>query len=809
MTNPPDLQQLVVADLKHTVCVTRNFVREARRKAAYHIDSQGRRDGVLVEVLSWMDSELAALEETEQLSGFKEFVSWRSNFKETFDRIIRQFRVTHRVIQTRAGFSWAPWRTHPTFTGQNLKRAVEATEFLLSLYGELGAEALTKLGVVLGSDMPPRTVVGFSHCAAPEIDYAKGQERPSIFASLPFWYAVKHRHISTLAHETVLGTIHALPEAHHGLLYGWAWDISELLRRTLPTPLRREPAFVTSAVQLGAGFASKLLADIVAYRIAGPAFLYSLYFLATGVRGVDPKRVDWKELPLTTRFGVLLRLHEEDMSQIASSQGGAGCGRWTRALERITDGLRAREAQFQSAYPKADYPQRQFEEELTAMALRMVDDTRAAGFPWRTDRKRSRSHKRIPRDAWGDVVTVMSGLSEGKEWKSTYGAYELNEIWGSFFPMCEFNVQALPTFLWGLWHEFRAMQMQPKQHLPVGQFVQPLWQAVLRGYSPPGNHAPHEYLEVVLVRLAPGTSADEFRARLAAETGYLQEQGYFVADLLGAWDLVFIVRGYFALLRHDVPAFDRDVTYMSEPHTAVRLKRPLPPGDSRRANGEWYKCLLSAYKSGAGLLAMTQFLLRDETTLGEVIDLIHAEQPGSRSLKPVLILDSLGWEDLIVFWRLPVLPTADDETHFQGLFDLISDSSLRSKVRLSFTQTLLNATFRHPDDGELSEQPLETPFRAHVQVAITGIAGSAEQELLRREMEKILPQPHVTLAAGQPDMLLRVTVEDRKQLFDLRRTLGTLLKGTQHASALGPTHTSAVVSLLRDRDLPRPNPQEA
>lgn len=677
-----------------------------------------------------------------------------------FSSLVNRHRVTARALWTACDFLGLQLESGAVHLERDLRRSLDSTHKLVETYTHLIASSgrlLIGAELLADSTREASSIVSFDYIPRPKVDYnvavSDGLHHLCVFVELPSWYAVRHRHLPTLAHEIAISWAHAAAENEVGLRC-----LRKLLQRHID---QIAPVLEQHAEQVGLpayeienaaeAYTAKLMADMMAYCVAGPAYLCSLYSL-TGLSSRSPR--DYTQLPLQVRVASLLRLHE---MAFAGPRGGTAWGRVFCDVARVI-GARERAR-----------PDHRRELEAIAEGFAPLAETvyGQVGHFWSTDPRGVRGQ--LAEYAWGDIARTYRDMGDRYAPRSSRQTYNPSK-WKEFLDETGWRIQSLPNFFWGQFWDQRTSNGGGQKHVPMGRLAFPVWDAVLR---PDRQRRPlhrRNYLELRFYRLAPNSSAERLEASLwrsVEKDEMLLERGLFSARVMGSWDLVTIAPDPSQNAFHDFPPVisERHAScrYISEPHVVAELASADEP--------PWFEKL-----TGVETLLMTQFVLGARDPTAHFVDRVHELLSGFPGIAAKLILASLGWEDIIVVWGLA--PEAEWASVANVIVSLQKDSRGGELARHSFTQVLLTPMFRNahvslPPDSHGSGQDLH----CKLQVQFTGVKDlSALRSFLSSDVHLRLGEPERYDLLGPVDVTAVWRIETNQYLSDLRAGIADLIE---------------------------------
>jgi len=706
---------------------------------------------------------------------FGDFIRWRIEFQSELNRLVKYHRIIHVGLRTGSDqlglLSSAPQALH-----RNLRRSVAVSQRVLD---DFAADVeWTTSRLFPGSSVPAglETVVSFDHMDGPEVSTRSATAESTILMiGLPYWFAVRHRHLAALAHESFLAWLKP------------AWENGTEVRRLVLTPQQSAKEIIEELLLESESFPEerlsefsegrarayvrKMTADALSYCCAGPAYLFSLLTYLNAVRGpADP--VDLRYLPPYVRIRCVLEMQRRDFSDAPE-------GSWEHCFADIADAIGQRLQQYRSLQIEAGASAEariRFEDGLVESLLPICERAQiSCGGAWSVVES-ERSGLEPDDLQWEHLDELLESLGRSENWAGLAN-YRLDHFakWRPLFDRTHARSQIVPSFLWGLaWDiEVSVPPESLRRPVPLGQIAHRIWSSYLR----PDRDVRLpvlDFFELRFFRAGPGADWESYEPLLAcASQPPVSTQGLLAARLLGSWDSLSVHRHFSSNVRAPFPPVVPESPLYCEPHIAGRIDLSGTSLYPSRREGSWWEELLA----GDSQLAITQILVPAEGSIWDVLHWLGDElqkEPAESRPEVVIALASLGWEDLILFWKFR--NTGAAETLSRVLTRRGSSSG--PPMKYSSTQLLLTPKFWWGTKSETREAEPNVPLQ--LRVRLTGVSSYDVVEQIRSRSIEIpsLPALSVQTPFGDVDVLIQASVRGNAELVAVRSLLDYFAKNS-------------------------------
>jgi len=665
---------------------------------------------------------------------------------EKLGNVISRHRVTTRALWTACDFLGPQLGSSSVYLEKYLRRSLEGAQRLVEVYAVLVPKVGAQVIDLPEEDEVPSklsAIVSFEHRRVPQVDFnsiaaESGESRElCVFVELPYWYAVRHRHLATLAHELGLAWIHSVAKTPGGktalrrLIDPTAEKVRRvLMREALDLRAMYGQRFSAEAERLAHGHAQKLLADLLAYSVAGPAYLYS-FFMLEGALARFGDDFDYTRLFLEVRFLALSRAHSHEFDSLDTE--------WKSTFAQVNSEICALIAERRDgarrSYGKLRH--HMVDELLNALSDFIDEVWQRAGSAWRdrsTDEPEIKGN--IPPANWDEVAVII-------------GEDQRADVWRSFFEDAGWRLQALPCFLWGQYVDQRRRNLE--NVAAMGRIAQPLWDGALRPDRKQRRVFRGRYCRVDFYRVAPGGSVADLVDLLSQSTAEASDdEPISAAGVLGSFDMMTIEEDFSPNVAKDFPPAKRDsVKYVCESHIVCEVRLDGPPQAGP----------LAARFNQEGTHVVTQFVLAANSSLAEFLAILGESMVNAPAgLEVTVVLASLGWEDAIVVWHVEGAP----EWGALSAFMTHLGHGEEGIVRHSFTQVIVGPVTQQLVEGVKSfRQPANFSGAFEVQFAGVQEVDSLEQALHQAGAD--LPNARW----GQIDVAARWSVKPTTDLASL------------------------------------------
>ncbi len=715
---------------------------------------------------------------------FDIFREWRLRNEKVIRRSVHQYRKLHLYARTATDHLGMSQASIPLLH-KSLKRSVLESQLLLDSYAHDVRHVARFFGLRVEETPAIDALAAHGHLDQLQVESQKTAEYGlQALIALPNWMAFRHHHLPLLAHEVGLMWLRELArpgrcERFQRFLEEVAEPVASILQSSGLHKDGTCPAYAQAYV-------IKMLADMMAYAIAGPAYMYSLYFRVTGV--LPQIRVEPEYLSPAVRLGVLLDLHENEFPE--------GVPSWGRAHRELGDAIRQRRAEYDAYLKDAeDGPARlDYEKKLTDACVERLSHpfrTREEARLWRSNGK---GGSVIADNVWDALRTTNDAIPDVAR---PLGREELHDA-EACLRETGWRVPAVSNVLWSTYwssHRHDTDKEAGQRNPALGQISHVLLGAGLRPYGTLPPLTVNEWLEIRFHRVAPGSDVKRLRERFNAlvnDDGESQfaKQGLFLADVLGESSLLSMRRTPLASEGRFPPVLDdQKIYYGCDRHLCGRLNASFPldpqlrtePG-SDHGQMQWYARLT---RPGV-ILMISQFLLQEKTSTAEFVARLQAiaAELADHQIFVEAVCDSLGPEDVMVLW------SARDQNVLQHLGEyLLRRDGTGLRVRHSRTQFLINGEFTATGEHRSSGPP--APIQGTAVVTLAGVRNFSD--FPRGSIMEKLPGATMTWVMGKDDLLLEADISDSDGLLRLRNVVREALA---HENAL---EVSIAWKIITDR----------
>lgn len=755
------IEELIRRDYEGAARTISRFVRQDRHRARYlgriafslRLTSDTKQYRQHATSLKRLQQDLDGLRESIARADIGSLQAAWGDFDAELEGIVYRHRVTAHALWTACDFFGLQLPANAGYLEKSLRRSIEVAQEMVKIYARLVPKVAERLLGATGLLSEPIVIVSFDHQCDAQVDFSlstDGSKHLCMFVELPYWYAVRHRHLPALAHEISYAWLEAVSRQTDivsrlaEFLDDVAVNVAGVLAQHIEEVVRADSSGLEQATAdelhaTGHAYACKVLADLLAYSIAGPSYLYSFLFSeAAGVFASDPTIVS-DHVPVASRLGCLLQLSSLDLER--EDKPPWDVFRRMNALARSRLDLRGTE--------------RAYERDLVeAFAPLIQTVSRTVASAWRdpaSAEQRASEYPRIREYAWEEVMALP------------HGAYPLAK-WRHYFEDAGWHAPAIPSFLWGQYVDDPGSDKPRRSRM--GSLAHPLWEAVLRPDSENRITRRGDYLDLTFYRLAPSTDESGFLKSLQQNIPQRDtDPNPFVSGVLGAWDFMSIRPLTRAPASPEV--FDR-VYYFDESHFAAEILFDGTGG------GDWAQRLSTPQST----LVVSQFVLGDDVSTAGFVDSVVSvtkalQDPG---VSVALVLTSLGWEDAIVIWR--VAPGAKPGAISRAVLELFQSSADGDgPVRHSFTQVLVGPRVWRKGADPLagSDEVQPANLSATLEIELSGVL-KVKDLVGRIERDKLGEvRSRTAVPWGHVDVVIQLSIEPTTDLLALRRRINALV----------------------------------
>ena len=594
------------------------------------------------------------------------------------------------------------------------------------------------------------------------------QDNLYVFVRLPVWYCYMPRYHPNIAHEFAHAVIHRCSAARNSVayqhrrlmtMYGEALD--EAIRCTAT------PDVTEVFANLGTSMLEELLADLLALRVAGPAYILSLAVATIGAKRLSTDQ--HLSTPMRVRLRLLLASHERLAAERPSPT-------WRKILAIVNEDI---EAYDEHGRQQGHHAKLRYQRALHDISRRFLDEVHDL---WRlgTYSGESPDGPAAEPSASNHFHAFLSSLRQLPQYAGLRIPFETPEIveylaegrlehasgiiWLLYFanatgPLRDHSDPFVPEGrIFHEWHRYalsglpakQADMLQPtvgssgtaESKTNLGQYWEFLFHQVL--WSPKGTDPARGDHPFKLMR-----EALEHELRLVHEcdapTGT-------VFSVFGLYDFLTVRQRFEAKRFLDWPPASR-LPYPYFPHRHI-AQEVL---EHRSSDGISFVSTLSHPSKPGDLLAVSLLKFRSGVGRNDML----ARALAAESVQCVGVLLSLGWEDLVVIWRLQRPSDAEALTRH---FAVQAGTGILDRT---VTQ-LLVVPGPAPPLAEGHSGDLRTPGRLHIRMRATRDRELAAVERAINERTIFKVQAY---CSGRYDLLCSLEATD---VGELNRALDDL-----------------------------------
>lgn len=486
----------------------------------------------------------------------------------------------------------------------------------------------------------------------------------SIFARLPIWYAYMPRYLPNIAHEVAhpiadLASELGPESPYKTSLHTCALALQELFRRFAG------PDFLKHIGNLENIILRETLADLLALRVGGPAYILSLAHTAWGIVPLSTKvRIDH---PLSVRLRVLIKAASRLFPALGDS--------WKQIFALLEHEL----ARYQLHL--AQSPKWHYHEILRGILSHFTEEMVEV---WGLLEPPPVQRRPVVTESYLRFIASQFCLPQFEGFHSPVELAEVGDC------IARGGVEAAPNVIWlTQFLNSEKQDLSGSKYVPEGRIFHE-WHRLVHAVSParaiealsPSSlrqALPElgEYFEVLFWEVLWGRTerVDAFSRMRSSIQGTLDTiahghvgranalgVGHGVYSILGLYDIV-TIRSAFQAKRFDSRWPVRPPLLSKDPDTRQDEHAPFPFFTHRHIGQLLKGWTFMGHSSGAhdqilaseALLACTQVRFKENPTLGEMLAMVEQRLwPSAPSTARLVgILSSLGWEHLLLFWQLP------------------------------------------------------------------------------------------------------------------------------------------------------------